>query len=135
MFIHCNKRTRTDEVLFLRDSEEFTDRRLETAECPVCGHMLARLIETRIADNKVFDVLYTRWKADKVIKDIQGEIEYSSLDSVPVRGSLYGFRYGQNIERRNKKNNEVTIIQKACDFHGNKEVVKEVTKPLFKNLD
>lgn len=128
MFVHCNMKFRADEILFLRNNESFTDRRLKIATCPVCNHTLARLIETRIADNKKFDTLYTRRKADKVIQEVQDEIEYSSLDNIPVKGSLFGFRYGENKERVNKKTGEVTYTQKACDFYGNKEIVKTLKR-------
>lgn len=124
MFIHCNARIRTRETLFLKDNDKFENRMLKLAVCPICGHRLARLIETRITDGQKFDRLFTRHKADKILRECKEDIEYSSLDNPPLKGGLYGFRYGENKEKYDKRTKETVITQKACDFWGNKETVK-----------
>lgn len=116
-------RFRPEEVQFLYNNEKFSHRRLEIGCCPKCDKLLARLVETRIVDGKVFDTTYKNVKAEDIIRQLKDEIQYSSLD-VPKHDGLFGFRYGENTERINKKTGEHTITQKACDFYGSKEVVK-----------
>lgn len=124
MFVHCNLKFRADEIQFLYDNEHFIKRKLKIGRCPVCNKLVARLIETRIEDGYVSDVLYVKGKAAKLINSLQDEVARSSLDNIPVPKTLYGFRYGENTERINKKTGVVTVTQKACDFNGAKEVVK-----------
>ncbi len=123
MLVHCNMKIRADEIWFLFSNEEFTNRRLEIAICPKCDKQLARLVETRIQDNKRLDVMYSAKKAKRLIESCRNEVDFSSLDIPKQNKVLYGFRYGENTERINKKTGESTIIQKAVDFYGNKERV------------
>ena len=127
MFVHCNLKFRADEIQFLYDNKHFIKRKLKIGRCPVCNKLVARLIETRIADGYISDVMYVKGKAESIINQLQDEVSYSSLDNIPKPKTLYGFRYGENTERVNKKTGEKTITQKACDFNGNKEVVKKVS--------
>lgn len=128
MFVHCNLKFRADEIQFLYDNEHFIKRKLKIGRCPVCNKLVARLIETRIADGYVSDVMYVKGKAEKVINSLQDEVAHSSLDNIPTTKTLYGFRYGENKEVVNKKTGKTTVTQKSCDFYGNKEVVKRITQ-------
>lgn len=128
MFVHCNLKFRADETMFLFDKDNFIKRKLKVGRCPVCGKLVARLIETRVQDNKVFDTFYYKQKAEQIIEKLIDEVNYSSLDALPKDGTLYGFRYGENKERINKKTGKCIITQKACDFFGNKEIVKKTSK-------
>lgn len=127
MFVHCNLKFRADEIKFLYDKDNFIKRKLKIGRCPVCDKLVARLIETRIQDNQVFDTVYTKGKAEKIINQLSDEVAYSSLDNIPANKTLYGFRYGENREVKNKKTGEITLVQKACDFNGNKELVKKIS--------
>ena len=115
---------RPEEIQFLYNNEMFSHRRLEIGCCPKCDKLLARLVETRIVDGKVFDTTYKNVNAERVIRELKNDIQYTSLD-LPKHDGLYGFRYGENSERVNKKTGERTITQKACDFYGSKEVIKK----------
>ena len=118
-------RFQPDEIQFLRDNSMFTHRKLEIATCPKCQKLLARFIEKRITDGKLFDTTYKEQNAKRVIKECSDDIEYTSLDFAKPNKTLHGFRYGENFERINKNTGEVTITQKAVDFYGNKEEVKK----------
>lgn len=117
---------RPEEIQFLYNNEMFSHRRLEIGCCPKCDKLLARLVETRIVDGKVFDTTYKNVNAERIIRDLKNDIQYTSLD-LPKHDGLYGFRYGENSERVNKKTGERTVTQKACDFYGSKEVIKKFT--------
>lgn len=133
MLVHCNSKHRADEILFLFSNGEFTNRRLEILVCPICENKIARLVQTRISDNKKIDTLYSGKKAKRLIDACRNEVDFSSLDSPKQKKVLYGFRYGENREVVNKKTGESIIIQSAVDFYGNKEKVKQI-KQLNDNI-
>lgn len=126
MLVHCNSKHRADEILFLFSNNEYINRRLEILICPICDKQLARLVQTRIEDNKKIDTLLSGKKAKRLIESCRNEVDFSSLDTPKQKKVLYGFRYGENRERVNKKTGESTVVQMAVDFYGNKEKVNEV---------
>ena len=127
MIVHCNMKLRPNEIWFLVDNDTFTNRRLELGVCPVCDHNVVRLVETRIEDNKVFETTTQRRKANRLMNSLKSEISYSSLDSRITNKSLFGWRYGESKEVR-KKDGTIVVTQKAVDFYGNKEIVKQEIK-------
>ena len=82
---------RPEEIQFLYNNEMFSHRRLEIGCCPKCDKLLARLVETRIVDGKVFDTTYKNVNAERIIRDLKNDIQYTSLD-LPKHDGLYGFR-------------------------------------------
>lgn len=125
MLIHCNMRVRPEEIQFLFSNEDFTHRKLEITHCPKCDKLLAKLVEKRIIDGKMFETQVQQGKAHRLINSCKNDIEYTSLDCPKGNKTLFGFRYGENKEKINKKTKEVTLVQKSCDFFGNKEIVKK----------
>lgn len=124
MIVHCNRTFRPDEILFLYDTLDYSHRRIEAGVCPECNHFVARLVQTRIYDGYVVDETVSRRKANRLIAENEKDVQYSSLDLIDKHKTLYGFRYGENKEVRNRKTGETRVIQRACDFYGNKEIVK-----------
>lgn len=124
MLVHCNLKFRPAEIQFLYNNDYFTHRKLEIGTCPVCNKLIARLVEKRVTDGQWFDTVEKKAKAEKLIREHENEIEYTSLNINNYKKIPYGFRYGINQEKVNKKTGEVTITQKACDFYGNNETVK-----------
>lgn len=119
-------RVRAEEIQFLFSNSDFTHRKLEITHCPKCDKLLAKLTEKRIIDGKIFEMQVQQNKAQKLINSCKDEIEYTSLDCPKGRRTLFGFRYGENKEYINKKTSEVTVVQKSCDFYGNKETIKKI---------
>ena len=126
MIVHCNRSFRPEEILFLYDTQEYSHRRIEAGVCPGCNHFIARLVQTRIFDGYIIDETVSRRKANRLISEHEKDVQYSSLDLVNNNKTLYGFRYGENKEVRDRKTGEIHVIQKSCDFYGNKEVVKTI---------
>lgn len=134
MFVHCNMKVSSKETLYLKDTRDFKDRVLKIYQCPVCLHPLAKLTCRRIEDNQKFECLYTREDAKEVIEELSKESIRSSLDKIDNGYSkLYGFRYGVNTQKVNKKTGEVITYQEACDFNGNKELVR-LSRDKFGNV-
>ena len=113
------------ETLFLKNTKDFKERVLKIYKCPVCLHPLAKLTCRRVEDNQKFECLYTREDAQEVIDELSKEaIKYQNDYDNRGYSKLYGFRYGVNTQKINKKTGEVTILQEACDFNGNKEMIR-----------
>ena len=55
----------------------------------------------------------------------KNEIDYKSTDLMISKGAPYGWRYGINQQRVDRRTGEVINKQIACDFYGNKETIKE----------
>lgn len=132
MLVHCNTKFRPDEIQFLYDDEIFTNRKLEIGVCPHCEKLIAKLTEHRKVDNMYCEMVQSKSKAERLIKECSNDIWYSSLDANKPNKVLYGFRYGENTETINKKTGEKIITQKACDWFGNKE---KVNPNMYENLN
>lgn len=118
-------RVRPDKVWFLYDDELFMERKLELAVCPKCDKLLARLTERRKTDSKYFEAAYSEEMAKRAIEDLRGDIAFTS-DDLTTKKSLYGWVYGENKEKVNKKTGETESVQKACDFFGTKKTIKTI---------
>ena len=125
MLEHCNRTFRAEEIWFLRSNNNFTNRKLEIGKCPDCNKQIVLLAEKRLIDSKNFKTILSGKKANKIINECRNEIEYTSLDILNVKGQPFGFKYGENKEVRDKRTGKVTKIEKACDFYGNKEVIRK----------
>lgn len=110
---------------FLINNGDYIRRKLEIGFCPVCYHQVAKLTQTKIQTNETHELFYTKRKAEKIIKECSNQINYTSNDAPKDRG-VFGFRFGENKEKKNR-DGSITITQKACDFYGNKELVKQET--------
>lgn len=115
---------RPEVIQFLCDDEIFTERKLEIGVCPKCLKLLAKLTERRKTDSKYFEGAYSEEKARRLINDCSSEILYTSND-LKQEKSLHGWVYGENRESINKQTGQKTIVQKACDFYGTKEIIKK----------
>ena len=86
---------------------------------------MACLIERRKVDDQLFTKYVKQRDVNKLREQYRNEIEYKSTDLLTPKGAPYGWRYGVNKELTNKKTGNTTYTQEACDFYGNKEVVKK----------
>lgn len=125
MIVHCNMRFKPIDIWFLYDTDIFFDRKLEIYRCPVCNKDMCKLIEVRKTDNKVFEQYYYKQPARNKIKELYNDINYTYLNFRIEKGEPLGFIYGENKEIKRK--DHIEIIQKACDFYGNKRVEKKIT--------
>lgn len=132
MIVHCNNKFSPNEIMFLSDNDMFNHRRIEIGECPICSKFVVRLVETRNRDGKVFDSTYNddRGMATRTLKEYQDEVLYSSSNLAKGNNGLYGFCYGENIEKVDKKTGKTSVIVKRCDFYNNKEVIDFISYPV-----
>ena len=114
-------------IWFLNPTTEYTNRRLEIAHCPKCDKLIVNYIRENIVTGNIVCDMYSKGKAEKLMEELRSSKEYTSLDLIRNKG-LYGFRYGENKEI--KKGNKKVTVQRAVDFYGNKELVKEVNNSI-----
>lgn len=109
--------------VFIRPDEQFRDRKLEVAICPVCSALLAELTQFNI-QNSVYEVVRPKRKhTASFIKKMQ-EMEWFDVDVKTGTKSNMNFIYGVNREYKNGK-----IYQYAVDFNGEKRLVKVIQPP------
>lgn len=115
---------RQEETWYLKPNEKFYNRRLEIGICPDCESDIVTLVETRTEDNKLFMQTETGEKALKIIERSKKEV--LKADKALPKGRLFGFVYGVNTERHNKYGKVTSYSQRACDWQGQRVLVRTV---------
>lgn len=115
------------DIWFLEGTKDFCNRKLLLGRTPQKHKTVVSLIETRIADAKVFVDTQAGLKAEKIIHNERSRILYTRQDVIlSKKGKPYGWIYGDNREVRNKKGEVISIKQYSCDNFGNSELVKQI---------
>ena len=109
-----------DEVYYLEETEFYHTRLLSIGFCPICKKPVAQLIEWRF-DGKIFKEILSGVNANTMVLSHANEIISSigDINTHKIKGKPFGWVYGLNKQLKDKK-----IKQYACDFYGNKELVK-----------
>lgn len=121
---HCCKFS-PDDVYYLRDNELFSSRNLAIGFCPVCAKPVAELVEWRF-DGVVNKISVSGIKANDLVLKHKDEIVYSKRECnySKFKSRPFGWVYGLNKSVKSAKR-EITK-QYACDFYGNKELIKKL---------
>lgn len=122
--LHC-VRFKADDIYYLKDSDLYTSRYLSIGFCPICKKPVAELVEQRF-DGKPQKTTAAGIQADELLSKINSEISYSvrEVNYKRANSKPYGWRYGINKCVKSGKNE--VIKQYACDFYGNKELIRNV---------
>ena len=121
---HCCK-FKPAEIYFLADTTIFSYRKLSIGFCPICEKPVAELTQWRF--DGVFDSIKKAGiKAHNLMMEIKDQIEYSAKECnySKFKSKPFGWKYG--INRSGKRKNREVIEQYACDFYGNKELIKVI---------
>ena len=117
---HCCQ-FKADDIYCLEDTDLYSNRTLSVGFCPICNKPVAELFEQSFtgAINKILSVGI---HAQNLMAREQSNIVYSMLELNYKRAKSkpYGWKYGINKESKNGR-----IRQYACDFYGNKELIKK----------
>lgn len=116
---HCCK-FHADNIYFLEDNNMFSSRKLSIGFCPICKKPVAELTEWR------FDGVFNKQRtaginANAMVNELSNQI-ISSINDInykKLKSKPYGWKYGINKQTKNGN-----IKQYACDFYGNKELIK-----------
>lgn len=121
---HCCE-FKADDIYYLAETEIYTQRKLYIGFCPKCQKPVAELVCLRF-DGVLERKKHSGIKANELVMKHKDEILYSMQECNyrKVKSKPYGWKYG--INKSVKINGEEHVKQYACDFYGNKEVIKIV---------
>lgn len=112
------------DIWFLERTTDFHERKLLLGKTKK-NKTVVSLIEKRIIDSKVFIDTQCGSKAERIIHIERNRILYTRQEVLlSKKGKPYGWVYGENLEIRDKKGKVTAIKQQACDYFGQKEVIK-----------
>ena len=116
---HCCQ-FKADDIYYLEENSICTSRILSVGFCPACGKPVAELVELNFAGG-VNRVTAVGINAHNLLQSIKNEILYSykEVNYRKFKSKPYGWKYGLNKVGKNGK-----LRQYACDFYGNKELIK-----------
>ena len=121
---HCCKFKPAD-VYYLSETEFYPKRKLSVGFCPICGKPVAEMVQTRF-DDKVEKKTYSGIAANTIAIKNKDSILYSvsGLNYKIAKSKPYGWKYGINktVYLKGKE----YVRQYACDFYGNKEMIKQI---------
>ena len=121
---HCCS-FRADEVYYLSENYLYSNRKLSIGFCPICSKPIAELYEIRF-DGKVNNISYSGIKANNIVLELKNQILYSASECNyrKLKSKPFGWKYG--INKDGKIKGKPCARQYACDFYGNKELIKTI---------
>ncbi len=123
---HCNSVFKAQDIWFLCDSEKYTNRKLYLANCPICNKRIALYTYSDFEKKNFYEQYFYSGGADRIKEKFKKEKTSTMLGFKYKYKMPSGFKYGKNIEV--KKNGEIIALkQYACDFWGNKILIKTIT--------
>lgn len=121
---HCCK-FKAEDIYYLRECAMYKIRMIHIGFCPICGKPVAELQKVRF-DGNIEKESYSGIKANDIIIKYSKEIQCSwqQYNAQRVKQKPTGWKYGEN--KAVKVKGEEQIKQYACDFYGNKELIKTI---------
>lgn len=121
---HCNSVFKAQDIWFLLDKNNETRRKLYLANCPICNKEMV-LYSCINDNNEYFEKYYYSNGAIRVKNECKKDVTSTMLGFKDNYKTPSGFKYGENKEVK-RKGKVVAIKQYACDFWGNKILVKKI---------
>ena len=118
---HCCQ-FKADDIYYLKDSDIYTNRQLSVGFCPICDKPVAELTEYNFAGG-MNKTSAAGIHAQNLLLNLGSDIIYSikQMNYAKLKSKPFGWKYGLNKEYKNGKS-----YQYACDFYGNKELIKTI---------
>lgn len=121
---HCNSVFKAQDIWFLLDKEDESKRKIYIANCPICNKEMV-LYSCMKSDGEYFEKYYYSGGAIRIKKELKKDVTSTMLGFKDKYKAPSGFKYGYNKEvKRNGKT--IAVKQYACDFWGNKILVKKI---------
>lgn len=119
---HCCQFKPCD-IYYLQENNLFSSRQLTIGFCPVCGKPVAELSEWRF-DGVLNRISCAGVEANDLMLKHSNEIVYSlsECNYRKFKSKPFGWKYGLNKQVKSAGRN--IVKQYACDFYGNKELIK-----------
>ena len=121
---HCNSVFSSDDIWYLLDKGNFIQRKLYLAKCPICSKKIALYSSFNNKTNSFFEQYFYSGGVGRIKEKLKSEVTSTMLGFRNKYKAPFGFKYGKNVEVK-KLGKIVGIKQYACDFYGNKILVKQ----------
>ncbi len=121
---HCNSVFSSDDIWYLLDRDNFTQRKLYLAKCPICSKKIALYSCFNSQSNTYFEQYFYSGGVGRIKEKLKSDVTSTMLGFRNKYKAPSGFKYGKNVEVK-KLGKIVGIKQYACDFYGNKILVKQ----------
>ncbi len=121
---HCNSVFQAQDIWYLLDNQEYTNRKLYIAVCPICNKDIVLYSYCDCAMNNYYEKYYYSGGARKIKERFKKEVTSTLLGFRTKYRAPYGFKYGLNKEIK-KQGKVIGVKQYACDFFGNKILIKK----------
>ena len=122
---HCNSVFSADDIWFLLDKQNHTQRKLYLALCPICNKKMALYSYFDSSANNYFEQYFYSGGVQRIKDKLNRDVTSTMLGFKNKYKAPSGFKYGKNIEIK-KMGKIVGVKQYACDFYGNKILVKRL---------
>lgn len=121
---HCCQ-FKADDIYYLKETNLFVSRKLSIGFCPICEKPVAELVEIRF-DGVIVRDYQTGIRANDLAMKLKDDIVFSLKDFNyrKFKSKPFGWKYGLN--KSVKIRDGELVRQYACDFYGNKEVIKVI---------
>ena len=121
---HCCN-FKADDIYYLKETDIYNSRKLSIGFCPICEKPVAELLCISFS-GKISKISLSGIAAQKLVMDLKNEILYSlkECNYLKMKAKPFGWKYG--INKTFKIKGKEQIKQYACDFYGNKEIIKIV---------
>ena len=122
---HCNSVFSADDIWFLIDNDNIVQRKLYLASCPICTKKIALYSYFDNDKQNYFEQYFYSGGVQRIKDKLKPDLTSTMLGFKYKYKAPSGFKYGKNIEIK-KAGKIVGIKQYACDFYGNKILVKQI---------
>lgn len=122
---HCNSVFSAEDIWFLLDSEKYSKRKLYLAHCPICNKNMALYSYFDANLNSFYEQYFYSGGVERIKKKLKPDLTSTMLGFKTKYKTPSGFKYGKNVEIK-KMGKVIGIKQYACDFYGNKILVKQI---------
>lgn len=122
---HCNSVFSAEDIWFLLDKDNFIQRKLYLASCPHCRKKMALYSYFDKSKNAYFEQYFYSGGEARIKEKFKKEVTSTMLGFKNKYKMPSGFKYGKNVEIK-RAGKTIAIKQYACDFYGNKILVKQL---------
>ena len=121
---HCNSVFSADDIWFLLDCDNKLKRKLYLANCPICAKKIALYSYFDKNTNNFVEQYFYSGGVTRIKEKLKKDVTSTMLGFKTKYKMPSGFKYGKNVEIK-KFGKVIGIKQYACDFYGNKILVKQ----------
>lgn len=122
---HCNSVFSATDIWFLLDDDKRVNKKLYLANCPICGKKIALYSYCDVNKENYFEQYFYSGGVTRIKDKLKKDVVSTMLGFRDKYKMPSGFKYGLNKEIK-KDGKIVGVKQFACDFYGNRILIKKM---------